>query len=501
MMVTSTTAEAHFTGFVGLHSGRLLPGVVLPGLSQYPDKKYHSRHGTLRIISAQVGAQRAPGTNRLERDEMMHRVVLTLLLMMFAGKASAVALSEDNFGNLCLGSSMAPVGNVAGAPYVIQGSASGFPYTIIAERVYCPVNSDQVYIRFRTTPAPGVEGVVRPKITVSVNGRELGWFGGFNFAGSAIALDQDFVWSGCSLTCFYFFGGYGAVIPRRYAAFDAKDQLSFFVEMTGPGIYHGMTAKLDLPAFQETFDGLWWNPAESGSSMTVQRGQSGAIFASWYTFDEQGDPIWFYMSNGKRLPSGVIEGDAYLPTGQPGFEVPYVAARFVPGNPVGRFRIHLSNGLPTQLEYDVQGRRGTKSLQQFVLRDRDGNICRTHNGVWWDPLEPGNAVAVHGALLNQGTGCSALAVWMTFRPDGRAEWVFTGLGGVAGQSVVPVVSYAGPLFKLKGTHFALPFGTMPEQLSTQGSWTSSLQDNVLRLRQVITTPTGERMMHLERFQF
>src|SRR6185503_21014456 len=38
--------------------------------------------------------------------------------------------------------------------------------------------------------------------------------------------------------------------------------------------------------------GLWYDPARSGSGFDVQR-LGGAMFATWYTYQDDGSPTWY----------------------------------------------------------------------------------------------------------------------------------------------------------------------------------------------------------------
>jgi hypothetical protein len=43
---------------------------------------------------------------------------------------------------------------------------------------------------------------------------------------------------------------------------------------------------------------LWWNPAESGWGMNVVQHSSNAIFATWFSYDEDGTPAWYVLPEG-----------------------------------------------------------------------------------------------------------------------------------------------------------------------------------------------------------
>lgn len=43
---------------------------------------------------------------------------------------------------------------------------------------------------------------------------------------------------------------------------------------------------------------LWWNPNESGWGLNVTQHSSSVIFATWFTYDEDGTPAWYVVPEG-----------------------------------------------------------------------------------------------------------------------------------------------------------------------------------------------------------
>lgn len=46
------------------------------------------------------------------------------------------------------------------------------------------------------------------------------------------------------------------------------------------------------------FGGLWWDPGQAGSGITLVQQANGALLASWYTFDDTGAPMWVFAAGG-----------------------------------------------------------------------------------------------------------------------------------------------------------------------------------------------------------
>lgn len=46
------------------------------------------------------------------------------------------------------------------------------------------------------------------------------------------------------------------------------------------------------------FGGWWWNPAEAGSGFTIEQRANHALFAAWYTYDDDGAQQWLVLTEG-----------------------------------------------------------------------------------------------------------------------------------------------------------------------------------------------------------
>ncbi len=99
------------------------------------------------------------------------------------------------------------------------------------------------------------------------------------------------------------------------------------VEMTAPNILALTVDQLtDITAFLGTFvggasainyQGLWWNPAESGWGVNFVH-QGDQVFATWYTYDTSGNAYWLSMLAGRTTAtSNAYKGDIYVDVGPP----------------------------------------------------------------------------------------------------------------------------------------------------------------------------------------
>lgn len=61
--------------------------------------------------------------------------------------------------------------------------------------------------------------------------------------------------------------------------------------------------------------GLWWTPALAGRGLSV-RTVGDAVFATWYTYDMNGEPMWYDMPGG-TWSGKTVTGSLYRMTGTP----------------------------------------------------------------------------------------------------------------------------------------------------------------------------------------
>ncbi len=72
------------------------------------------------------------------------------------------------------------------------------------------------------------------------------------------------------------------------------------------------------------YQGIWWNaPAESEPGWGINFAHQGdTIFATWFTFGQDGKPLWLVVAANRTAPD-VYAGDVYTGTGSPFDRVPF----------------------------------------------------------------------------------------------------------------------------------------------------------------------------------
>jgi serine protease len=141
---------------------------------------------------------------------------------------------------------------------------------------------------------------------------------------------------------------------------------------TAPTCVFGVHPRL---AAATNYQDLWWNaPAgsESGWGLNITQ-QSDVIFATWFTYDIDGSPVWFSgtaTSNG----AGGYSGPLYRAAG-PAFNAVPFSPSAVKLTQVGTFFLSFADGNAGTFSYSVNGVAQSKSITRQVFRT-PGTMCR-----------------------------------------------------------------------------------------------------------------------------
>lgn len=212
--------------------------------------------------------------------------------------------------------------------------------------------------------------------------------------------------------------------------------------------------------FQPLLDGMWWTPDEPGSGLMLKeaRHEAGIVFANWLTFDRNGEPTWYVMSRGVR--SGLtVEGEVYWPSG-PRMNGPYFSSfdktQFVPGAPVGRFRIEFALNGTAAFHVDIDGVSATKAIRRLEVRDDNGALCTTAREVWYSPNAPGWALSTEGGFGSETSTCRLHSTLAIYNSEGRPTWYFAPLA-FSGYDTLSWPYYqpafSGPAYRVTGSYF------------------------------------------------
>jgi serine protease len=123
------------------------------------------------------------------------------------------------------------------------------------------------------------------------------------------------------------------------------------------------------------YQDIWWNAppgSESGWGINLVH-QGDTIFATWFTYDADGRPLWLSMT-AQRTSPGTYAGTLYTTAGPPFSAVPFNPAR-IATTPVGTGTLTFANGNAGTFAYTVNGISQAKPITRTVFRS-PGTTCR-----------------------------------------------------------------------------------------------------------------------------
>jgi hypothetical protein len=107
-------------------------------------------------------------------------------------------------------------------------------------------------------------------------------------------------------------------------------------------------------ALATNYQDIWWAKpagAESGWGVNLNH-QGDTIFATWFTYDHDGTPLWLVVS-ALKTGAGTYEGDLYQTTGPPFNAVPFNPSLVVPVK-VGTVKFTIADGNNATFAYTVK---------------------------------------------------------------------------------------------------------------------------------------------------
>lgn len=116
-------------------------------------------------------------------------------------------------------------------------------------------------------------------------------------------------------------------------------------------------------SFSQNYQDLWWNPNESGWGVNITH-QEDVLFATLFTYNSAGQPMWYVMSDGERGAPGSYSGALYSTTGPAFNAVPWSSVNLTQ---VGNMSFTFTDGNTGTMTYTVNGVQVTKSIQRQVF--------------------------------------------------------------------------------------------------------------------------------------
>lgn len=195
------------------------------------------------------------------------------------------------------------------------------------------------------------------------------------------------------------------------------------------------------------YTALWWNPNESGWGINLDH-QGNILFATLFTYDETGAPMWLVMSRGDRQADGSYSGTLFRTTGPVFDTVPWTA---ISSSEVGTMRLVFNGPNDATLTYSYNGRNVTKPItrQQFKAMPTcswsifDRSFETNVQDLWWNPTESGWGIN----LAHQEN--TIFATLFTYDASRRGMWLVMPDGALDQATGI----FRGALFRTRGPAF------------------------------------------------
>jgi len=194
---------------------------------------------------------------------------------------------------------------------------------------------------------------------------------------------------------------------------------------------------------------LWWDPLQSGWGLNVNQ-QGNIAFATLFTYDSAGSPMWLVMPAGERKGGAeTFVGDLYRTTGPAFNAIPFTPIGSGNITQVGTMTVDF-NGAGA-LAYDFNDTYVAKTIQKQVFGARAASCQATtasragatnYQDLWWNTAESGWGLN----LTHQGD--VVFATLFTYGANGQGLWLVLPSGPRQADG-----SYFGDLFRTTGPVF------------------------------------------------
>jgi len=188
-------------------------------------------------------------------------------------------------------------------------------------------------------------------------------------------------------------------------------------------------------AVPTNYQGLWWNANESGWGMSLTQ-HGDLIFAAIYTYDANGVPIWYVITNCPVTATGCT-GDIYRVNGGTPPTLPWTGAGKVLTY-MGAGTLTFANASSGTFDFAIDGVVGSKAITQQIFATGTVPPSIDYTDLWWNKNESG-----WGVSLTQQFGM-IFAAWYTYDANGRPVWY------VATNCPVSGTGCSGALYQVSG---------------------------------------------------
>jgi hypothetical protein len=215
-----------------------------------------------------------------------------------------------------------------------------------------------------------------------------------------------------------------------------------------------------------SYEGLWWkSPAnsESGWGLNITH-QGSIIFATWFTYDRQGNGMWLVLPQADLQPSnydpyyggdtGTIDysGTVYSTTGPAFDSANFAAAPPVAVNAVGTAMISFVGPNQGTFSYTVDGVSQTKSITRQVFGPMPNctlggspGASPNYQALWW--RSPAGSESGWGVNVTH-QGDIIFGTWFTYDSARRGMWLVMSAGMRTSAN-----TFTGELYRTTGPSF------------------------------------------------
>jgi len=269
------------------------------------------------------------------------------------------------------------------------------------------------------------------------------------------------------------------------------------------GAYSLVLSTATTPA-QPNYTDLWWNsPAGSESGWGININHQGDIlFATLFTYDSTGAPLWLVLARGDKQPDGSYTGAIYTTTGPAFNAVPWNTSNVV-ATQVGTMTLRFAGNSTGTLTYTYNGITVTKQIIREVFGTQptctfttgDRSTATNYQDLWWF----GAAESGWGVNVTQ-QGDVLFATLFDYDANGHATWFVLAHADKTGPG-----TYSGDLFTTTGPVFnaspwtpivATKVGTMTFAFSSGNAGTLTYTVNGILVtksiqRETFSSPTTQ----------
>lgn len=220
--------------------------------------------------------------------------------------------------------------------------------------------------------------------------------------------------------------------------------------------FAGKSASVTTTTAAPNYQGLWYNPAESGWGINFAH-QGDLIFASWFTYDLAGKGTWLVMTAGKTTGT-TYTGQLLQGTG-PSFDASPFPPLGSPGGATigglgGTGTVTFTDASNATFTYTLAGITQTKNITRQLFGPQpvctfgaQANLALATNytDLWW-ASPPGSEAGWGINLTHQGD--IIFATWFTFDHDHTPRWMI-----VQANKTAPGVYTGTQVYRLSGPAF------------------------------------------------